>query len=302
MIQYKNTATMVQGYKKLFSTKFKLETYSRYFGLSSVTLIVKSRGLRVSRTLIMRKAKYIYGERCDASERDLFVASRGWLEKFMRRNGLSLRRRTTVAQHDPARVIGKLISYVLHVRRLTSKHKYLASNIIAMDETAVWADMVADIGTRSVSLKTTGHEKVRVSVCLSAKADGTKLKPMIVLVVQIENQKLSLKNLTVVVFVASSKNAWMNEELTLVWVEKILRKFSFGRRLLSWDSFECHMMNSVKEAVKTSNSDLVIVPGGCTSIFKPLTYVGTNLSKSSLVRNMITGWLKVCINTLRLVT
>ena len=103
----------------------------------------------------------------------------------MRRNGLSLRRRTTVAQHDPARVIDKLISYVLHVRRLTSKHKYLASNIIAMDETAVWADMVAnttvdDIGTRSVSLKTTGHEKVRVSVCLSAKADGAKLKPMIV--------------------------------------------------------------------------------------------------------------------------
>ena len=56
----------------------------------------------------------------------------------------------------------------------------------------------------------------------------------------------------------------MNEELTLVWTEKVLGKFSFGRRLLSWDSFECHMMDSVKEAVKTSNSDLVIVPGGCT--------------------------------------
>ena len=34
--------------------------------------------------------------------------------------------------------------YVLHVRHLTSKHKYLASDIIAMDETAVWADMVAN--------------------------------------------------------------------------------------------------------------------------------------------------------------
>ena len=33
----------------------------------------RSRGLRVSRTLIMRKAKYIYDERCDASERDLFL-------------------------------------------------------------------------------------------------------------------------------------------------------------------------------------------------------------------------------------
>ena len=56
----------------------------------------------------------------------------------------------------------------------------------------------------------------------------------------------------------------MNEELTPVWIERVFGKFSFGRRLLSWDSFECHMMNNVKEAVTTSKSDLVIVPGGCT--------------------------------------
>ena len=187
----------------------------------------------------------------------------------MHRNGLSLRRRTTVAQHDPARVIDKLISYVLHVRHLTSKHKYLASNIIAMDETAVWADMVAnttvdEIGTRSVALKTTGHEKVRVSVCLSAKADGTKLKPIIVFGGAKRESKALNEEFKSRCVVASSKNAWMNEELTLVWAEKVLGKFSFGRRLLSWDFFECHMMDSVKEAVKTSNSDLVIVPGGCT--------------------------------------
>ena len=35
----------------------------------------RSHGLRVSRTLIMRKAKYIYDERCDASERDLCCQS-----------------------------------------------------------------------------------------------------------------------------------------------------------------------------------------------------------------------------------
>ena len=29
-------------------------------------------------------------------------------------------------------------------------------------------------------MKSTGHEKVRVSVCLAAKLDGTKLKPFIV--------------------------------------------------------------------------------------------------------------------------
>ena len=39
-------------------------------------------------------------------------------EKFMSRNGLSLRRKTTVGQHDPAQLIDRLISYVLHLRRL----------------------------------------------------------------------------------------------------------------------------------------------------------------------------------------
>lgn len=34
-------------------------------------------------------------------------------------------------------------------------------------------------GEKSVTLKTTGHEKARVSVRLAAKADGTKLKPTV---------------------------------------------------------------------------------------------------------------------------
>ena len=32
-------------------------------------------------------------------------------------------------------------------------------------------------GSKCVCLKTTGHEKCMVSVCVAAKADGTKLKP-----------------------------------------------------------------------------------------------------------------------------
>ena len=36
------------------------------------------------------------------------------------------------------------------------------------------------IGSRDVPLKTTSHEKVRVSICLAARGDGTKLKPFVV--------------------------------------------------------------------------------------------------------------------------
>ena len=49
-----------------------------------------------------------------------------------------------------------------------------------MDETPVWSNMVSDTtvdktGARTVTMKSAGHEKCRVSVCLTAKADGSKL-------------------------------------------------------------------------------------------------------------------------------
>ena len=65
--------------------------------------------LRVLRKL-MRKAKIFYDESIgdDECAKEAFVASRGWLEKFMR-NGLSLRQRTTTAQKDPACLVNKLV-------------------------------------------------------------------------------------------------------------------------------------------------------------------------------------------------
>ena len=55
-----------------------------------------------------------------------------------------------------------------------------------MDETPVWLAMVSDAtvdssGTNTVTVKSTGYKKSCVSVCLAAKADGTKISPMIVL-------------------------------------------------------------------------------------------------------------------------
>ena len=44
----------------------------------------------------------------------------GSLEKFMRCNHLSLRRKTSAAQKDPDCLVAKIVAYVLHVRRLQS--------------------------------------------------------------------------------------------------------------------------------------------------------------------------------------
>ena len=147
----------------------------------------REKHLRVSCVLIMKKAKTIYDELPDSQKCESFVASRGWLEKFMRRHGLSLRRRTTIGQKDPQQLINRLVSYVIHARRMQMRCNFKASQIYAMDmpNLCIWQDVVgtttvSKVESQGVVLKSTGHEKARVSVCLTARADRTKLKPFIV--------------------------------------------------------------------------------------------------------------------------
>ena len=83
-----------------------------------------SKGLRVSRKLIMKKAIIMYDDMVKEGEsNEQFKASTGWLRGFMKRYGFSLRRKTSV------------VSFVLHVRRIAMKHPYDAADTAAIDET-----------------------------------------------------------------------------------------------------------------------------------------------------------------------
>ncbi|KAJ8412579.1 hypothetical protein AAFF_G00129150 [Aldrovandia affinis] len=53
-----------------------------------------------------------------------FKASFGWCRRMMRRNGLSLRRRTSLAQRLPSDFREKLLSYQRYVIKLRKKHSY----------------------------------------------------------------------------------------------------------------------------------------------------------------------------------
>ena len=101
-----------------------------------------ARSLRLSCKLIMKKTEIVYRDitRESNTVTEDFKVSRGWLCRFLKRNGLALRRKTSVAQQDPKRMVTKLVSYIIQVRRLQMKHNYAPCNIIAMDETAVWCD------------------------------------------------------------------------------------------------------------------------------------------------------------------
>ena len=138
--------------------------------------------LHVSWKMIMFKAKKVFDDKTtDPANRDAFVASQGLCEKFMKHHGFLLQRKTTTAQKDLSDLIDQLVSFVMLVHQLQCQYNFAPHNIVAINKIAVWNDMVSGTTVeatcaKDVPIKSTGHEKVRVSVCLAAKLDGTKLK------------------------------------------------------------------------------------------------------------------------------
>ena len=107
-----------------------------------------------------------------------------------------------------------------------------------MDETPVWADMVTDttvesVGKKDIPIKKTGRENVRVSVCLAAKGDGTKMKLFIVLSAAKCESKTLQEQFKSQCSIASTKNGWINKELTFRRNNEVVGKFSFRKRLLA---------------------------------------------------------------------
>ena len=140
----------------------------------------------------------------------------------MRKNGLSLRRKTTTAQNRPSYMVDRIVAYMMHVHRIQKQFNFHDADIIVMDERPVWNDMVSDTtvektDSKEVSMKSTGDVKVCVSVCLTGKADGTSLKPFIIFKRAKRGSKALHNEFHRKCSVASSSNGWMNEELTLRW-------------------------------------------------------------------------------------
>ena len=64
------------------------------------------------------------------------MASPGWLEKFLKRNGFSLQATTTTCQKPPVNSVTKIVEVILYVRKLRQEHNYDLSIIFACDETS----------------------------------------------------------------------------------------------------------------------------------------------------------------------
>ena len=89
---------------------------------------------------------------------------------------------------------------------------------------------------------------------------------------------------------ACQDNAWMDKRVMLMWVDMVLKPYVDTAPenvvpLLFLDSYHCHMMNSVVNAIQDLGVEVEHIPGGCTSLCQPVD-IGINYRNMSKLK----GW------------
>ena len=172
-------------------------------------------GLFVSCYLLRKEA--INKARSSNIPRTRFKASKRWTVRFMRRMGLALRRRTTICQKLPKDSEQNLLNYQRYITNLRETGSFLMGQMANADETAIYLVMPPNYtlekkGVKGLLLKTTGCEKLRLTIMPAATADRRKLPPLLILKRKVLPKSVAFPKDVVD---RSQEKEWMMEELML---------------------------------------------------------------------------------------
>lgn len=249
-------------------------------------------GIGISTIQIRRKAMQLAKEMkiCD------FIGSANWCFRFMKRNHLSIRARTTMAQKLPPDFMAKINDFHEFVEKIVEQHSITPDHIINMDETPLSFDIpttrtVNQKGEKSITIRTTGHEKSNFTVALACAADGSKIPPMVIF----KKAKVPKEQFPNSVVVHANKKGWMDEEGFKIWVNQCYSRrqdgfFKSKKALLVMDSMRAHITDMSKNRIINSNTIPAIIPGGMTKILQPLD-ISVNRSFKSYIRDLWEQWM-----------
>lgn len=208
---------------------------------------MRKNGFVVTRNMIRGEAiKWAFDHR---EKTKSFKASNNWCSRFLKRHNLVLRQKTKIAQKLPVDLEDKIMNFQKFIIEQRRKFDFPLNSIGNMDETPVQFDMVGNTtidfkGSKTVTVRSTGHEKSRFTVVLSCLASGVKLKPMIIF----KRKTMPKGTIPSGVLVHVQANGWMDDEGVKLWLREIWDKRPYNynnRSLLVWDMFRSHLVDKV---------------------------------------------------------
>ena len=253
---------------------------------------------RQSGYIVTRNKIRIYALKWAKSNPDCckdFKATVSWCSRFMARHDLVIRQKTKISQKLPADLESKLMKFHQYIIQRRKEHDYPLAQIGNMDETPMNFDMVSNStvdvkGTKTILIKTTGHEKSSFTVVLACIANGEKLRPMVIF----KRKTLPKLKFPSGVFVHVHEKGWMDEEGVKLWIQHVWNMRPGGltkkRSLLVWDMFRSHLTEKTKRRLQASNTDTAVIPGGLTSVLQPLD-VSLNKPFQDKLRQQWSEWM-----------
>ena len=209
---------------------------------------------------------------------DDFMSSPSWCFRFMKRNNLFIRVRTTFGKKLPDDWEEKVQDFKSFIHGIIIEHNFPPSKVENMDEVPMFFDApqtVASVGEKSVKVTTTGLERTHFTAVLSCMADGTKLPPCIIF----KRVTMPREKFPPGCFVMCNKEGRVNKEVMSEWLKVCWRKRPGSifnpEGLLIMDSRAEHKTEKIKKTIKEQRSQLAIIPGGLTCKLQPLD-VGVN--------------------------
>ena len=175
-----------------------------------------------------------------------FNASRGWCQKFLKRHSLTLRMKTSLAQRLPTDLEEHITAFHRHLYRLRCSEDFDEELIGNMDETPPFFDVVPGctidkIGRKSVLIRTTGRDKIHLTVTLTVTASGKMLPSFIIFK---GKRPLKLTHPSGVVVCVQEKG-WIDETLMICYIREIRATHTHkARSLLVLDSFKAYAVLS----------------------------------------------------------
>ncbi|CAG8454493.1 5769_t:CDS:2, partial [Scutellospora calospora] len=160
-----------------------------------------------------------------------------------------------VHQNSLADLENQLLNFQQFVIRLYQKNDYPLEMIANMDETPVYFDIAGAMtvntkGAKTVHVRITGNEKNRFTVVLICLANSRKLPLVIIFKGKI----------------------WPTNMLRPPAGNNSQPELHNSKVLLVFDSFLAHIMDQIKAALRSRNTDLAVIPEGLTRSEDHLIY------------------------------
>ena len=259
-------------------------------------LELRNQGMPVSMGMVILKTSQM-----DANfRRKTPTAKYSIIRRLLRSNNIRIRAKTHESQRAPKEVMEEAKAFAQSVSPRVNGPNRDKRFILNMDQTPVFFSMTSNTtlekkGARTVNVRSSSGSTMRITVAVTVTAAGGTLPPLIVFKgtpkgrIARDFVNAIANGYPAGCFYACQARAWMDEEVMLQWVDKILKPYVEIAPpgivpLLFLDKYKCHMMASVVNKIQNLGCEVEHIPGGCTGLTQPVD-VGCNKPLKNRIRH-----------------